>query len=176
MAFGKSYAPYKKPYGKPEYKNFRVKTPIKSFRDLEVYSETVKYSAEIFNIVSRVRRKKVSGRLNDEYEKLYELAKYVPKLIAESYGDKFSSMALAVNKLENTMRLIANLVTKIDCLVGLVEDEEIRDDLIKIIAKYQKQRVKINNLKKAWSRAFPYPKSYRGEETGSKPAQSPKPD
>lgn len=163
MAYGKSYAPYKRT-GKPEYKNFRVKTPIKSFRDLEVYSETVKYSAEIFNIVSRVRRKKVSGRLNDEFKKLYELSKYVPKLIAESYGDKFTSMALAVKKLEDSMRLIANLVTKIDCLVGLIEDEEIREDLVKIIAKYQKQRVKINNLRKAWTRVFQTPKNYREEE------------
>jgi len=146
---------YSKNYSKPEYKNFRVKTPIKSFRDLEVYSETVKYSTEIFNIVSRVRRKKVSERLVSEYEKLYEISKFVPKLIAESYGDKFTSMAMAVKKLENTMRLIANLVTKIDCLTGLVDDDEIKEDLVKIIAKYQKQRVKINNLKKAWSRAFP---------------------
>jgi hypothetical protein len=32
------------------YQKFRVKTPIKSFRDLEVYQESIKLAAQIFRL------------------------------------------------------------------------------------------------------------------------------
>lgn len=34
----------------PEYKKFRVKSPIKTFRDLEVYRQTTQLSAQIFQL------------------------------------------------------------------------------------------------------------------------------
>ena len=43
---------YNKTYSKLEYKKFRVKSTIKSFRDLEVYKKTTHLAAEIFIIPS----------------------------------------------------------------------------------------------------------------------------
>lgn len=142
-------------YKKLEYKNYKVRTAVKSFRDLEVYQKTISLSSEIFNVCEKIRRSKkaLSQRLLEEFETLYKFSKNVPRLIAESYGDRFSDFTKGIVKMEETMRIVSNIVTKIDCLVLLVDSEEITESLNKAREKYQKQRVKINNLKRAWEKA-----------------------
>ena len=68
--------------------------------------------------------------------------------------DRFSSNEMAFNKLEQAMRVIANIIAKIDFIVDVIQDNEIKGSLNKMLAKYQKQRVKINNLRRAWSRVY----------------------
>lgn len=158
MGFYKKYAQQQKEGGqksswRPEYKKFRVKSSIKSFRDLEVYKQTTKLCVEIFQMElpeTIKNRKKLSG----EIEIMYELAKNVPRLIAESYGDKFSDLTGALQKLEKTAQIISDIITKIDFLVASVEPQEVKEILNKILKKYQTQRVKILNLKRAWDRVF----------------------
>ncbi len=79
-----------------EYKKYRVKTTIKSFRDLEVYQRTTALSAELFtlNPPDGTHNK----HLENELEVLKELSKYVPKYIAESYGDRYSDKTLGIKK------------------------------------------------------------------------------
>lgn len=137
-----------------EYKKFRVRTPIKSFRDLEVYRQTTLLSSEIFQFVPRIKKNKNNRYLLEEFEILYSLSKIVPKLIAESYGDKFSDRTLAMAKLEQDMRVISNIVAKIDFILAVLKDQEFKESLNKLLAKYQSQRVKINNLRRAWSRVY----------------------
>jgi len=52
------------------------------------------------------------------------------------------------------MRVIANIVAKIDFIVATLENKEIKEVLNKFLARYQKQRVKINNLRRAWMRVY----------------------
>ena len=137
-------------YQRQEYNKYRVKSSVKSFRDLEIYRQTTLLSSEIFKLILEVKKKKKDKCLLDEFEILYSLSKMVPKLIAESYGDRFSSNELAFGKLEQAMRVIANVIAKIDFIVEVLEDNEVKELLNKILAKYQKQRVKINNLRRAW--------------------------
>lgn len=137
-----------------DYKKYRVRTPVKSFRDLEVYQQTTLLCSEIFKFIPEIRKAKKDKCLLDEFEILYSLAKLIPKLIAESYGDRFSSNELAFGKLEQAMRLISNIVAKIDFITATIENNEIKEALNRILAKYQKQRVKINNLRRAWSRVY----------------------
>ena len=70
-----------------EYKNFRVKSLIRSFRDLEVYQKTIELSEEI-TFLEFIKKQEISS-----------LTEKVPKLIAEAYGDRFDSRELAHNKL-----------------------------------------------------------------------------
>jgi len=115
---------------KPEYKKFRVKSSIKSFRDLEVYRQTTQLSVEIFQLelpATIKNRKKISG----EIEILYDLSKNVPRLIAESYGDKFTGFSAALQKLEKTAQIISNIITKIDFIVASIEHQEIKETLNK---------------------------------------------
>jgi len=137
-----------------EYKKFRVRTPIKSFRDLEVYRQTTLLSSEIFKFVPEIKKAKKDKYLLEEFEILYSLSKIVPKLIAESYGDKFSDRTLAMTKLEQDMRVISNIVAKIDFISAVLKDQEFKESLNKILARYQSQRVKINNLRRAWMKVY----------------------
>jgi len=131
-----------------------VRTPVRSFRDLDVYRQATLLSSEVFKIIPVIRRKKKDKCLLEEFEILYSLAKMVPKLIAESYGDRFSDKKLAASKLEQTMRVIANIVAKIDFIVATLEGKEMKEALNKLLSRYQKQRVKINNLRRAWMRVY----------------------
>ncbi|PIV10127.1 MAG: hypothetical protein COS49_02215 [Candidatus Portnoybacteria bacterium CG03_land_8_20_14_0_80_41_10] len=137
-----------------EYKQYRVRTPVKSFRDLEVYRQTILLSSEIFKFIPEIKRAKKDRCLLDEFEILYSLSKLIPKLIAESYGDRFSSNEMAFGKLEQAMRVIANIVAKIDFITATIGNSEIKEKLNKVLFKYQGQRVKINNLRRAWLRVY----------------------
>jgi hypothetical protein len=149
-------------YGKKqEYRKFRVKSPIKTFRDLEVYKNTTFLIAEIFQI----KIPESAKVLEKEFEILKEIAKPIPRLIAESYGDKFPNIKLSLNKLERAMQLISDVIAKIDFLIVSIKEQETKESLIKILRKYQMQRVKILNLQRAWNRLFNKP-------LDNKPAQS----
>jgi len=139
-------------YKKQEYKKFRVRTPVKSFRDLEVYRRTTLLSSEIFTLKEAALKNKELKSLKAEFESLYELSKQVPRLIAEGYGDRFSDFSLGISKLERALRIISNIVTKADFIVASIKDQKLKETINKIIGKYQKQRVKINNLRRAWIR------------------------
>ncbi|MFH1798844.1 MAG: hypothetical protein ABH844_05900 [Candidatus Omnitrophota bacterium] len=136
-----------------EYKKFRVRTAIKTFRDLEVYKQTTQLSSEIFQLEISAAEKNET-KLMEEAEILYRLSKNIPRLIAESYGDKFSEFDKAMNKLEKTAQLISAVISKIDFLTASVETINTKETLNKFLKKYQIQRVKILNLKKAWIRVF----------------------
>lgn len=103
-----------------EFRNYRVKSPVKSFRDLEVYQKTIQLSDEITNL---------PFLKNDDFakdnEEIKQIAEKIPKLIAEAYGDKFDSRELAHKKLTESITLITNTITKIDLLrQRFAEDRE----------------------------------------------------
>lgn len=137
-----------------EYKKFRVRTPVRSFRDLEVYKITLELSSQIYLIKQNKEKDKEIKENIDEFEVLYSIAKMIPVLIAESYGDRFTNLNLANSKMEKAMQVIASAIVKIDFVITLLTEQELKQDLSKIIQKYQRQRIKINNLKKAWNGVY----------------------
>lgn len=142
------YTNYNFRKGKLEYQKFRVRTPIRTFRDLDVYKDTTKLAADIFNLKLPATIKK----LGKEFEFLHNLTKHIPRLIAESYGNKFDSFTLSQAKLEKTSELISDIISKIDFLIISCENAEISVLLAEFLKKYQLQRRKILNLKNAWRR------------------------
>jgi hypothetical protein len=136
---------------KPEYKKFRVKSPIKTFRDLEIYKHTNQLSVEIlqFELPITIDHRK---RLSEECSLLYELSKKVPCLIAEAFGDRFNDINVGMQKLENTAQIVSSIIAKIDFLVASIDHQDTKETLNMFLKKYQIQRVKILNLKRAWER------------------------
>ncbi len=136
-----------------EYRKFRVRTPVKSFRDLEVYQTTITLSAELFKlkIPAKYRR---NVNLIEEVKKLQEITKSIPRLIAESYGDKFTNLALADQKLEQAAQIVNGTIMKIDFLNAIIENNDFKENLMEISKKYQRIKIKIINLKRAWNRVF----------------------
>lgn len=134
------------------YQKFRVKTPVKTFRDLEVYQEAVKLSAQIFNL--KLPAKHQSEELEQELKTLKENSKLIIKLLVESYGDKFSSMKEASKKMELVLTSCNMIVAKLDFFNALVEEQEWRDQLSEMLKKFQRLKIKTLNLKRAWERVF----------------------
>ena len=125
--------------------NFRVRSPVKTFRDLEVYQTTIKLS----NLIQSL------DFLKDEKNNLKELSESIPRLIAESYGDKFEDIEISEKKLDEAVTLVVDVITKIDILrERFLEDREKKEILDKLILKYGYQKIRILNLKKAWKRVF----------------------
>lgn len=133
-----------------DYKKFRVRSPVKTFRDLEVYQEAVKLSAELFNLSLPEKFKSLEG----ETQTLKENSKLIIKLLVESYSDKFSSMEAANRKMELAIQTANMIVAKIDFLNAAADDEKLRDKLSEILKKYQRVKMKTVNLKRAWERVF----------------------
>ncbi len=144
---------FKKSSGKTEYRKYRVRSTVKSFRDLEVYQKTTQLSVEIFKL-ELPSNLKTHKKINEEIKILADLSKLVPKLIAESYSDKFNDFNLALNKLEKCLQVVTNIIAKLDFLVALIDKVEVREQLNVSINQYQIQRRKILNLKNAWVRIF----------------------
>ena len=137
--------------GKLEYRKFRVRGHIRSFRDLEIYKQTTLLSSQIYDIElpPKIKNKKL---LEQELEFLRNISKQIPRLIAESYGDKFTNRNLAYQKLEEAMQQISQVIAKLDFLIAAAEHQETQQIFVKLIRRYQTQRRKILNLKKAWLR------------------------
>lgn len=133
---------------KLEYKKFRVRTPIKTFRDLDVYKDTTKLTADIFNLKVPVNL----PRYAKEFEVLYEIAKHIPRLIAESYSNKFDNFALSQAKLEKASEIISTIIAKLDFILVSSPQNSVDISIAEFLKKYQLQRRKILNLKHAWQR------------------------
>ena len=133
-----------------EFRNYRVKSPVKSFRDLEVYQKTIQLSDEITNLPFLK-----DLMFDKDKEEIKLLTEKIPKLIAEAYGDKFDSKDLAHKKLTEAITLITNAITKIDLLrQRFAEDKNNKEILDNLLTRYQTQKVKVLNLRRAWDRVF----------------------
>ncbi|MFH1152108.1 MAG: four helix bundle protein [Nanoarchaeota archaeon] len=132
------------------YDSYRVKSPINSFRDLEVYQKTIQLSNSITNLPFLNTEEFAKDR-----EEIKKNAESIPRLIAEAYGDKFDSRELAHKKLTESISLVTNMITKIDLFrQKFLEDRDIKDILDKLLTQYSYQKRKILNLRKAWDRVF----------------------
>ena len=130
-----------------EYNKYRVRSPIKSFRDLEVYQKTIQLSSEITNLDF--------VKSEQDIQEIKLIAEQIPKLIAEAYGDRFDSKELAHNKITQAITLIANIITKTDLLrEKFSASRESKEILDKILTRYQTQKRKVLNLRNAWDRVF----------------------
>jgi len=136
-----------------DYKKYRVRTPVKTFRDLEVYQATTNLSAELFNLKMPNKYKR-NKNVAEEMNNLREASKMVPRLIVESYSDKFSDLDLASQKLEKAAAAVNILVGKMDFISAIVDDPDFRANLSEILNRYQRNKMRIINLKRAWNRVW----------------------
>lgn len=146
-----------------EYRNFRARTTIKTFRDLDVYKNTTLLCAEIFGLKLPEKYRK-KEKLQAELGLLCDLAKRVPLFIAEGHSRKFGNPTAGQTKLEQTAELVNMIISKIDFLGAVVDDLEFKTALIELIKKYQINKRRILNLKRAWGKGFANPKFVRSSQ------------
>ncbi len=185
MAYQKSYGKYTYAgYNKDpkQTKNaFRVKSPVRSFRDLEVYQQTTLLSSKIYrlkreltdlfsvkviqdpSVVSDPSAGAQKASLLDEWELLEKASREIPTLITQSYSEKFTDLALALGKLEAAAGSIALMTSRFDFILACLGDQDpanrgVREQIQSMITSYSRQKIKILNLKKAWARVFARPR------------------
>lgn len=140
-----------RPGGNLEYRAFRVRGHITSFRDLEVYKQTTQLLSQLFllDLPTNLPQRRL---LLEELAALRSLSQQIPALIAQSFGDKFTDRSACYRKLEDAMRAISAVIARLDFLAAAVENDEIKQTFLAAITKYQYQRRKILNLKHAWEK------------------------
>lgn len=136
---------YRKTYRKSR---FRVKRPIRSFRDLEVYQRTSKCATEIMTkVIPLLGEDKSPIR-----DKLVVCCLRIPESIAEAHSRRFETQdefKVLDDALEGCNRAVVYLEQVRDIFIKDVEGRAVCEDLIK---RYILVRRKIFNLYKAWMR------------------------
>jgi hypothetical protein len=140
-------------YNKYSPKKYRARTPIKTFRDLEVYKEATALSVEIFNLKlpEKYRKKK---KAMDELTILYDLSKHIPRLVAEGNSKKFDNLQAGMMKLEKAAEISNLIVSKLDFLQAIIENEDFNEQMIDLLKRYERNKMRVLNLKRAWGRTF----------------------
>jgi hypothetical protein len=137
--------PYKPAFRKTA---FRVKKPIRSFRDLEVYQRANQAATEIMaKVISLIGE---SGSLIKD--KLVNCCLMIPESIATAHSHRFETgeeLKYLEDALEGCNKIVVYLEQVRDIFIKDIENRALCDDLIK---RYILTRRKIFNLYKAWKR------------------------
>lgn len=127
---------------------FRVKKPIRSFRDLEVYQRTGQYAAE-----TMLKVVPLLGEGNNPIkEKLVNIVLRIPEAIAESHSRRFEAkdeFKALEDALEGCNKAVVYFEQARDIFIKDLEGRAVCEDLIK---RYILIRRKIFNLYKAWEK------------------------
>lgn len=131
---------------------FRVKKPIRSFRDLEVYQRASQCATEILTkVVPMLEEGKSPIR-----EKMVETALRIPEALAEAHSRRFEAKD-EFNKIEVALECCNKAVVYLeqarDIYLRDTEGTALCEDLIK---RYILLRRKIFNLYKAWMKFESY--------------------
>ena len=134
---------YRKTYRKTR---FRVKRPIRGFRDLEVYQRTAKCASEIMIKIMPG----LQGSESPVVRKLTDSCLRIPELIASAHSRRFEKgdeSRIMDDCLEECNKTMVYLEQVRDIFAEKT-DRAVCDDLVK---RYIYARRKIRNLQKAWS-------------------------
>ena len=135
---------------KPTYRKtaFRVKKPIRTFRDLEVYQRTNQAATEIMTKVMPLLAESNSPLK----EKLVDCCLKIPESIATAHSHRFETgeeLKFLEDALEGCNKAVVYLEQVRDIFIKDIEGRAVCDDLIK---RYILTRRKIFNLYRAWKK------------------------
>lgn len=133
---------YKKTYRKTR---FRVKRPIRGFRDLEVYQRASRCASEIMTKIIPA----LEGTQSQVVRKLIDSCLRIPELIASAHSRRFEKgdeSKIMDDCLEECNKTMVYLEQVRDIFADKT-DGAVCDDLVK---RYIYTRRKIRNLQKAW--------------------------
>jgi len=139
------YSYKNKPYKKT---SFRVKKPIRSFRDLEVYQRTAKVAAEIMKKLLPF----LQGKDCPVKEKLVDCCLEIPRLIGKAHSKRFDHPQNSLTLLEDVMSLCNDAVVYLEQIRDIYAEEVDKVICDELIKEYFYSRRKIFNLYKAWKR------------------------
>ncbi len=137
------------PYYQNKYaKSFSPKKPVRSFRDLEVYQETMNYSVLI---VKDLRPQLVKLKY-PFLENMINCCMSIPLFVGEAHSTRFNNFTEGVNLLEKAMAGCNKMIIYLEQIVGLY-GLKVKADLIEdVIKRYSESRGKMFRLEKSWKK------------------------
>ena len=129
----------KKPYQKRQ---------IRTFRDLDVYQQTLEGSV----IIAKNLRSKLVRLRYPYLDNMVDCALSIPLVIAEAHSVRFGNIARAISLLEHAMANCNKMVVYLEQVRGLYGDKMEYDLIEETTKRYSNVRVKILRLEKAWER------------------------
>ncbi len=127
---------------------FKPKTPIRSFRDLEVYQKTLEGAVIFYKDV----RPDLLKLKYDLLEGMTNCALSIPLFIAESHGMRFSDFKQAVATLEKAMRDCNKMIVYLEQAEGIYGTKISADLAEDLSRRYLDVRGKMFRLEKSWQK------------------------
>jgi hypothetical protein len=133
---------------------------IKSFRDLEVYRESVLLCADVVQQLFPLAQKRKFLKRN----RLRGAALSIPGMVADGYGMRFYDRAKGLAKLHAAILFCNRIVCYCDlmCEAFVVSAEE-KARCDEILEKYFFLRLKLQNFQKSWEKWSDTPRSGGGK-------------
>lgn len=128
--------------------NFRPKKPIRSFRDLEVYQNSLDSAVVIAKTFLPILEKAQYPLRDDMIRTSLE----IPRIIAEAHSTRFESAVQGIALLEKAMTCCNKMIVYLEQVRGIypeATDLNLCEDTIK---KYSYNRTKIFRLSAAWKK------------------------
>lgn len=128
---------------------FKVKRPIRSFRDLEVYQKTAELFVDVMKKIIPLLPEDANTTLKKE---LIEVSMKIPHFIAEAHSWRFDDKERSMKVIEEVLFLCNKVTVYIEQVKNVYSDQLDKVVCNEIIKKYAWTRRKILNLHKAWKR------------------------
>lgn len=129
-------------------KAFVPKKPVRSFRDLDVYQNSLQCAV----IIAKDMKLKLVRLKYDYLENMLNCSMSVPLYIGEAHSTRFADFKGGVSLLEKAMAGCNKMIVYLEAIKGVYGskvDVSLIDDLI---GRYAEGRTKMFHLEKSWKR------------------------
>ncbi|MDD2657326.1 MAG: hypothetical protein PHD04_01535 [Candidatus Pacebacteria bacterium] len=149
-AKGNSGSGAMKPYAQTKYSKYQFtpKKPVKTFRDLDIYQQTMNCAVIV---VKSVRPKLVTLKY-PFLEGLMDCTMTVPLSIGEAHSIRFGDFMKGLALLEKAMSGCNKMIIYLEHIKGMYGEKVDMGILDEIIARYAESRTKTFHLEQSWKR------------------------
>lgn len=127
---------------------FYPKKPVRTFRDLDVYQQTLASSVT----VSKALKAPLARVRYPLAENLINCALSIPFYIGEAHSLRFGDHARSIRLLEHAMAGCNKMVIYLEQVSGLYGDKLDADTIAEVIKRYLAVRTKIFRLERSWQK------------------------
>lgn len=130
------------------YKKFSPKKPVRTFRDLDVYTKTLECGVEV---VKKISKSKSIADFS-QCEHMVNCSLSVPLCISEAHSMRFANRETSLGLLEKAMAGCNKMVVYLEEIRGIYGEKVEGEVIEELVKKYIDVRGKIFRLAKAWQK------------------------
>ena len=136
-------------YAQSRYKTaFTPRKPVKTFRDLDIYQQTMNCAVVVVKnvrpILTKLKYPFIDG--------ITDCAMSVPLFIGEAHSIRFGNFALGLQLIEKAMSGCNKMIIYLEHSKGMYGEKVEADVLDELIARYAEARTKTFHLEQSWKK------------------------